>query len=464
MSESADVPPTDEAATSTPGWVPHATRRRRFFAVWIVIALLILAIFRGVLLPFFLAIVVAYVLAPVVEALERIRVGKRAMPRWGAVVVVYVALLAVLSTFVAVGVPRLAVEIQTLAREAPKAISAARDTWLPKIDRAIRGAMSQYGRHGGPEGATSDATPSGPAASETAPPDVAGVTPGTPGVDGIRVAPTAGGGYVVELPRSGIVITPEGNRYRILPASEAPSRSGDLTTAVSDALRGLSDDTGQHASTLLGAARRIAQSVVKGVFTFFIMLMISAYMLITKDAILDFFRTLFQPASRPRFDKLLRRLDRGLGGVVRGQLLIALVNGVLSGIGFYMLDLEYWPILTLIATLLSIIPIFGAILSSIPAVIVGLQASVMTGFLTLVWIIVIHQIEANLLNPKIMGDAAKVHPVLVVFALLAGEHLFGIPGALLAVPVLSITQTIFLHNRESALGIAPPRTADDTLF
>jgi predicted PurR-regulated permease PerM len=113
---------------------------------------------------------------------------------------------------------------------------------------------------------------------------------------------------------------------------------------------------------------------------------------------------------------------------------------------------HYWPILTVIATLLSIIPIFGAILSSVPAVIVGIQQGVGVALLVLGWIIVIHQIEANLLNPKIMGDAAKVHPVLVVFSLIAGEHFFGILGALLAVPVLSIAQTLFLHFREVALG------------
>jgi predicted PurR-regulated permease PerM len=152
-------------------------------------------------------------------------------------------------------------------------------------------------------------------------------------------------------------------------------------------------------------------------------------------------------------------MDRGLAGVVRGQLVICLVNGVLSGIGFYLLDLRYWPILTLIATLLSIIPIFGAILSSIPAVAIGLQTSVATGLMTLGWILLIHQIEANLLNPKIMGDAAKVHPVLVVFALVAGEHFFGIAGALLAVPALSVAQTLFLHHREYALKLAAPPEA-----
>jgi predicted PurR-regulated permease PerM len=167
--------------------------------------------------------------------------------------------------------------------------------------------------------------------------------------------------------------------------------------------------------------------------------------------------------KQPRFDTLLRRIDRGLSGVVRGQLMIALVNGVLTGIGYYILGIPYWPILTLIALVFSIIPIFGVIISSIPAVLVALQVSVTSAFLVLAWIIIIHQLEANIFNPKIMGDAAKVHPVLVVFALLGGEHLFGLAGALLAVPVLSIAQSLFLHYREIALGIPSPTSSAGTV-
>ena len=65
----------------------------------------------------------------------------------------------------------------------------------------------------------------------------------------------------------------------------------------------------------------------------------------------------------------------------------------------------------------------------------------------LAWIIGIHLVEANFLNPKIMGNAAKIHPVLVVFALIAGEHSYGLVGALFAVPVASIIQTIFIYYR-----------------
>ena len=173
--------------------------------------------------------------------------------------------------------------------------------------------------------------------------------------------------------------------------------------------------------TLLRSAQSVIGGVIGSVFSFFITLMLSAYILITKDDILGFFRSMARPSKRTRFDDLIARIDGGLTGVVRGQLLIAVVNGVLSGIGFWIADLRYWPILALVATVLSVIPIFGAILSSIPAVIVGLQDSVWTALFVLVWIVGIHQIEANLLNPKIMGDAAKVHPVLVVFALLAAS-------------------------------------------
>jgi predicted PurR-regulated permease PerM len=80
----------------------------------------------------------------------------------------------------------------------------------------------------------------------------------------------------------------------------------------------------------------------------------------------------------------------------------------------------------------------------------------------LAWVVAIHQLEANFLNPKIMGDAARVHPVLVVFALLAGEHLAGIVGALLAVPTLSITQTLFFQLRERFLGVPRPISAPPT--
>ena len=461
VSDVPSEPPTSDGRRRRAG---AGSRRRRlvFFSIWGALLLGVVLLFRGVLLPFFLAVVVAYVFAPVVHQLERLRIAHWRMPRWVSVLVLYLGLLGALTAFGVLGVPRLVAEIERLAADAPEAVKAVRQEWIPTLERTLRATIHTYGPVV-PEDGVPVAEP-----AEA----VAGVDGGVPaGLDGgVPEAPTASirivprdKGYDVELPADGILVTPAGEGYRITGHAHHVDGGRDLTATITEAIRRASENTEQTAVTLLKTAQTVVRAVVKGVFTFFIMLMLSAYLLITSDRVFAFFRSLIRPERRRNWDKLLRRIDRGLSGVVRGQLLIALVNGVLSGIGFYLLDLNYWPILTLFATLLSVIPIFGAIISSVPAVIVALQSGFGTALLTLAWIVGIHQIEANVLNPKIMGDAAKVHPVLVVFALLAGEHLFGIAGALLAVPVLSIVQSLFLHFREYALGVPrdPSRSQPD---
>ena len=128
-------------------------------------------------------------------------------------------------------------------------------------------------------------------------------------------------------------------------------------------------------------------------------------------------------------------------------------------IGLLIFHVKYPLLLAGIAATMSLIPIFGSILSSVPIVAIGLISSgtfdLKQGLFVLGWIIGIHLVEANFLNPKIMGDAAKIHPVLVVFALIAGEHSYGLVGALFAVPVASMIQTIFVYYRRRGFSRAP---------
>jgi predicted PurR-regulated permease PerM len=82
----------------------------------------------------------------------------------------------------------------------------------------------------------------------------------------------------------------------------------------------------------------------------------------------------------------------------------------------------------------------------VPAVLIGLTQSLSIAVMVLCWIIVIHMIEAYILNPKIMGETAHMNPLLIVFALLVGSHYFHpILGPLLAAPIAAIIQTVFLH-------------------
>lgn len=419
-------------SSDTPDHGRGSVRRRwLFLGISLAAVIGILVAFREILAPFALALVVAYVFAPLVERLETVRLGKRPVPRWAAVLTIYIALLAVLAGSIAFGVPLLLREMTKLGREVPTLVERVQTEWIPWAEERI--ASIQSAVH-----ATDEAT---------------SVVVEEVGSVHVEVRPLEAGGYEVVLPPRGLVVTPTDDGSFVIAEARREEAPPTLVAQLREAL-GRQTEQGEHtALAALRTAQSIVGALVNGIFKFFIMLMLSAYLLITRQSIIGFFRTLVVHSRRAQFDEFLERLDRGLSGVVRGQLVICLVNGILSGIGFWLVGLDYWPLLTLIATLLSIIPIFGAILSSVPAVIVGLQQGPGVALFTLAWIIGIHQVEANLLNPKIMGDAAKVHPVLVVFALIAGEHFFGILGALLAVPVLSITQTLFLFMRELALGV-----------
>jgi predicted PurR-regulated permease PerM len=167
---------------------------------------------------------------------------------------------------------------------------------------------------------------------------------------------------------------------------------------------------------------------------------------------------------RDDYDVIVAGIDRGLSGVIRGQLLICLINGVLTYIGLLVFDVKYQLILAFVASLMSLIPIFGSILSTIPIVMAALVSGeegvdVFRAVAMVGWIIGIHFIEANFLNPKIIGTAAKIHPVLVIFSLVLGEHSYGLIGALFAVPILSIIQVLFMFFYKKSWKEGRPPTA-----
>ncbi|WP_437480500.1 AI-2E family transporter [Sorangium sp. So ce1014] len=420
------------------------SRRTVFLTISAVLTVALLIVAHAVLLPFVLALVVAYVLTPAVLRLERARV-----PRWAAILVVYALVLSGVGGFFALSVPRLVAEGKALTVEAPRLAARLREEYLPALDVRLRrwsGREPLAQPEAAPERALDE--PAAPPGSIAAPAEEGAERPPvriTPGPDGsfdVRIADD------VEIRETGDGI------WQI--AQTRPKHPLSSANMLQEGYEKAADYLKENSLTVLRIGQAIATAISRGIFNLFMTLMLAGYIILTHEKIFRFFRELWHPISRDSFDRFLRRLDRGLSGVVRGQLLICLVNGVLSAIGFWLFDLKYWPILSVLAAVMSLIPIFGSILSSIPAVAIGLTQSFGTAAGVLAWIVGIHQLEANFLNPKIIGDSAKIHPVLVVLALLIGEHFFQITGALFAVPCLSIAQTIFLHFRESTLGLADP--------
>jgi predicted PurR-regulated permease PerM len=183
--------------------------------------------------------------------------------------------------------------------------------------------------------------------------------------------------------------------------------------------------------------------------------MVAAFLLIDLEKLHRFARSLFPQRARDDYDVIVAGIDRGLSGVIRGQLLICLINGILTYIGLMIFDVKYSLILAVVAAAMSLIPIFGSILSTVPIVFAALVSGdqgidIARAVFSVLWIVGIHFLEANFLNPKIIGTAAKIHPVLVIFALITGEQTYGLVGALFAVPVLSIIQVLFFFFRKKA--------------
>ncbi|WP_338046561.1 AI-2E family transporter [Polyangium spumosum] len=417
------------------------TARRVFLATSAVLVVALCITAHAVMLPFVLALVVAYVLTPAVLRVERKRV-----PRWAAILLVYAMTLGAIGGFIGMIVPRLVTEGQALASEWPNLTRKVRSEWLPAIDSRLVRWAGQRPAESAPE-PTPNASPEINAGeAQKAEAQEAERPP-------LRIVKRDDGSYDVFVSEDLRLHEVQHGTWEVV--NEEPkniSSAGLLREGFDKALLYLR----QNATLVLQVGQKIAGAISRGIFNLFMTLMLAGYIILTHEKILAFFRDLWDPTSHHTFDRFMRRLDRGLSGVVRGQLLICLVNGVLSAIGFWLFHLKYWPILSILAAVMSLIPIFGSILSSIPAVLIGLTQSPMTAFGVLAWIVGIHQLEANFLNPKIIGDAAKIHPVLVVFSLLVGEHFFQITGALFAVPCMSIAQTIFLHFRESTMGLSDP--------
>lgn len=393
---------------------PPRSRRFLFFAISGTLAAIVVVAAREVMLPFVLALLIAYVLTPLVAWAERRRIHRGA-----AILLVYVVILGGIGTFIRLAAPRVGAELIGLRQDIPKVANELRDVWVPVATARLR---------------------------------VLGLLPPTSPrplreeAPAVIVRPEPDGSYAIDI-GTGLEVVPSHAGYAVRDVKDAHDGPFDLNLAVGDAL-GKSIAYMQHnALELARIGRDVVSALSRGIFVFFITLMLAAYMILTREKIIGFLRSLVRPSARDDFASLLARVNGGLSGVVRGQLVICLINGVLSAVGFALVGLKYWPVLALVSTVMSLIPIFGSIASAIPAVALALTQSLGTAVFVLAWIVGIHQLEANLLNPKIMGDAAKIHPVLVIFSLLAGEHFFHAVGALLAVPTMSIVQSLFLHFR-----------------
>jgi predicted PurR-regulated permease PerM len=416
-------------------WLGEGTPARRFLGRWgfTLFVVLVLVLGHAVLLPFIFASLIAYILAPVVRSMSQRKNGTKRMPRGLAIIICYIVFIAGVTGFMFLLVPRLSSDMARLGKEAPGMYKRINEEYVPSIARWLE--------HRFPSLAVVKTTPE----EQPIVPDVP-IPPGT----AATLTPMPDGRLALQLTPNGVDIkpTPDGGFH--VQALEAPPEpltlEDKLRAYVKKSLLGLQD----KANDVVRVFQDIIAGFIRGIFGFFFTLMIGAFLLIDVDKVHAFLRSLFPANVRDDYDVIIEGIDRGLSGVIRGQLVICLINAVLTYIGLLVFGVKYQLIFAIVAGLMSLVPIFGSILSSVPIVLVALVSGdqgvdIIRAVAILLWIIGIHLIEANVLNPKIIGTAAKIHPVLVIFALFLGEYSYGLVGALLAVPLLSAIQVVFMY-------------------
>ncbi|MCB0077245.1 MAG: AI-2E family transporter [Anaerolineales bacterium] len=145
---------------------------------------------------------------------------------------------------------------------------------------------------------------------------------------------------------------------------------------------------------------------------------------------------------RPDVEAIRIIVDQVLGAYLRGQLAVAAILGLLITIGLTLIKVQYALLLGVAAALFALVPFAGAFLGAVPALLVSFLDDPQKGVLTLILFIVVQQIDNIFISPKVIGDAVALHPALIILVLLIGGTLFGVPGALIAVPGTAMLRDI----------------------
>lgn len=211
---------------------------------------------------------------------------------------------------------------------------------------------------------------------------------------------------------------------------------------IADSLKQINLSEYINLNTILEYAKGII-GVAGGIFDFFVALIVSVYLLLERTEILCFLRKLagaiFKQKTYKTIGKYFHNTNTIFFKYLSSQLLDAFVVGVLTSVAMSILGVKYAILLGFLIGASNLIPYFGAI--------VGVGVSILITLFTggigkAIWmaivVIILQQIDANVINPKIVGNSLKISPLLVIFAVTVGGAYFGILGMFLAVPVFAV--------------------------
>ncbi|HEV2983948.1 MAG TPA: AI-2E family transporter [Vicinamibacterales bacterium] len=208
---------------------------------------------------------------------------------------------------------------------------------------------------------------------------------------------------------------------------------------LEEAVQSAPSGTGGNA---VGTVLVAISSLIGGVFGLITILILSFYLLIEAQPMFESLMRFVPAGRRADVTTAAREAVIKVSAWLRAQFVLAGVMGVFVAIGLYFLGVPYFYVIALVAAIGETIPIVGPVIGGIAAVGVALTVSLQLALMVGVYFLVLHQLEANVLVPKIMERRVGVSPVVVMMALLVGGALWGLVGAVLAIPTAAIISVI----------------------
>ncbi|WP_405648036.1 AI-2E family transporter [Streptomyces sp. NBC_00019] len=234
---------------------------------------------------------------------------------------------------------------------------------------------------------------------------------------------------------------------------------------INDIAENLREAVGANTDQITSAGLEGVTVVVEALTGILLAAFSTLFLLYDGKRIWEWTLKLVPAAARPGVAGAGPRAWRTLTAYVRGTVIVALIDAIFIGLGIYFLGVPMAVPLAVFIFLFAFIPLVGAVVSGALAVVVALVTQgVFTAVMSLAVVLAVQQIEGHILQPFILGRAVRVHPLAVVLSVAAGGMVAGIGGAVVAVPLVAVTNTVVgylrSYSREQALKQSPrPRGA-----
>ncbi|TGE34178.1 AI-2E family transporter [Desulfosporosinus sp. Sb-LF] len=331
----------------------HKNWKWIFVGICLLLGMLLLFKVRTILGPFFLAFVLAYLLDPLVEVLER-----HGISRNRSIAIIFILIIAILATTVFLVLPIIYNELSKLAVILPNTIQS--------VTERIEGFREQFKATGLPS----------------------------------RVA---------------LVVDQHLGQGEVIVAEQLNLFLESLPKALSS------------------------------VSLYILSPVIAIYFLADWKGLGNGFFRIIPQRWRMEWRRLWQDVNHVIRQFVRGDLVVAVIVGALIGIGVKLVGMEYALLIGLICGVFDLIPYFGPVIGAVPAVLLALTKSPVMALKVALIILIVQQLEGNIISPKLMGESVGLHPLWVVFALLACGEIAGFWGMFLAVPLAAVIRVVFNH-------------------